>query len=134
MCPEIKAWHEDIKAQVDKRGWVRNPFGYRVYYWDRVTSKTYGEAVAIVPQSGVACWVNRILTVVDADHEAGLTDVELLLQVHDSLDGQFPTESLPIAVPYLKTVAAGVKIPCRSGELVIPAGVKTSTRSWGDCE
>jgi DNA polymerase I-like protein with 3'-5' exonuclease and polymerase domains/uracil-DNA glycosylase len=134
MCPEIKAWHEDIKAQVDKRGWVRNPFGYRVYYWDRVTSKTYGEAVAIVPQSGVACWVNRILAVVDADHEAGLTDVELLLQVHDSLDGQFPTESLPIAVPYLKTVAAGVKIPCRSGELVIPAGVKTSTRSWGDCE
>lgn len=130
MCPEIKAWQEEIKRQIEQRGWIENPFGYRLYNWDRISRKVYNDALAWTPQSTVGILINKIAVAIDEE----LPDVELLLQVHDSLDGQFPTHLAPACRREILRIAESVEIPCQTGPIRVPAGLKTSTKSWGDCE
>lgn len=125
--PKIKKWQDDLKDQVVKRKMVQNIFGYRCYFFDRIEGTIFNQAAAWIPQSTVACLINRGYVAIDRD----LPQVDILLQVHDSLAGQFPThlgdwmikqivEKAQIALPY-------------SDPLIIPVGVKTSTKSWGNC-
>lgn len=125
--PRIKKWQDDLKDQVLKRHMVSNIFGYRQYFFDRIDGTIFNQAAAWIPQSTVACLINRAYVNIDRD----LPQVEILLQVHDSLAGQFPThlgnwmvnkivECAQIVLPY-------------DDPLIIPVGVKTSTKSWGDC-
>jgi DNA polymerase I-like protein with 3'-5' exonuclease and polymerase domains/uracil-DNA glycosylase len=130
MCPEIKAWQEDIKHQIVARGYIENPFGYRLYNWDRPSRKLFNEALAWTPQSTVGILINRQLLAIDQT----MPDTQLLLQVHDSLTGQFPTEHAEARKAELLAIASSVEIPCKSGTITVPAGMKTSAVSWGDCE
>jgi DNA polymerase-1 len=132
MCPEIAAWQKDIIAQIEGRGWIENPFGYRCWFVDRISQKSYGEGIAWIPQSSVAIFINKILVALDAAEQAGELPVELLLQVHDSLTGQWPS-ALGMGVADEIKSRSRVPIPCRTGEIIIPVGLKTSTVSWGDC-
>lgn len=129
MCPEIKRWQESIKDQISKRGWIENPFGYRLYNWDRPSRKVFNEALAWTPQSTVGILINHILLAVDET----MPDVQLLLQVHDSLTGQFPLEAEGRKQELLD-LASSIEIPCKSGPIRVPAGLKCSPKSWGDCE
>jgi DNA polymerase I-like protein with 3'-5' exonuclease and polymerase domains len=126
--PKIKKWQDDLKDQVVKRRMVQNIFGYRCYFFDRIEGTIFNQAAAWIPQSTVACLINRAYVAIDRD----LPQVDILLQVHDSLAGQFDTtlgnwmtnkivEKSQIALPY-------------DDPLIIPVGVKTSTESWGGCE
>lgn len=130
MCPEIKKWQEDIKDQITKRGYIQNPFGYRLYSNDRPSRKVFNEALAWTPQSTVGILINRILVAIDET----MPDVQLLLQVHDSLTGQFPLEVAEARKSELLALASSIEIPCQSGPIRVPAGLKCSTVSWGDCE
>jgi len=132
MCPEIRAWQQDIIAQVNGRGWIENPFGYRCWFPDRITQKTYNEAVAWTPASTVAVFINRILVALDEAEQRGELPVELLLQVHDSLTGQWPS-ALGMSVADEIKSRSRIPIPCKSGTIIIPVSLKTSTTSWGDC-
>lgn len=126
--PRIKKWQDDLKDQVFKRHMVQNVFGYRCYFFDRIEGTIFNQAAAWIPQSTVACLINRAYVAI---HEQ-LKDVEILLQVHDSLAGQFPS--------YLGDWAIGEIVKCAEiplpydDPLTIPVGVKTSKISWGDCE
>lgn len=126
--PEIKKWQDEIKDQVTKRRMVENVFGYRTYFLDRIEGTIFNQAVAWIPQSTVGCLINRAYVAIDRD----LPEVDILLQVHDSLAGQFPShlgdwmtnqivQKAEIVLPY-------------SDPLIIPVGVKTSTVSWGACD
>ena len=84
--PGIKAWHERTKAQLQTKHFVTNAFGYRRYYFDRVDG-LLPEALAWVPQSTVACVINRAWVNIYKN----LPAVQVLIQVHDSLAGQIPT-------------------------------------------
>ena len=125
--PKIKKWQDDLKDQVVKRRMVQNIFGYRCYFFDRIEGTIFNQAAAWIPQSTVACLINRAYVAIDRD----LPQVDILLQVHDSLAGQFPThmgqwmidqivDKAQIALPY-------------DDPLIIPVGVVTSTESWGGC-
>jgi len=129
MCPEIKAWQEDIKRRIVEHGFIENPFGYRLYNWDRPSRKLFNEALAWTPQSTVGILINRILLAIDQT----MPEVQLLLQVHDSLTGQFPRELGEGMKEKLLTLASSVEIPCASGTIRVPAGLKCSDRSWGEC-
>lgn len=129
-CPEIKDWQEDIKKQIVNRGFIENPFGYRLYNWDRPSRKLFNEALAWTPQSTVGILINKILLAIDQT----MPDVQLLLQVHDSLTGQFPTEVAEERKTQLVALAASIEIPCTTGAITVPAGLKCSTRSWGECK
>ena len=127
MCPEIKAWQEKIKAQVEKQKYVENVFGYRTYFFDKIEGTIFNQAIAWIPQSTVGCLINRAWANIDDN----LPEVEVLLQVHDSLMGQFEThhgdwtlrrivEQSEVVLPY-------------ADPLVIPVGIVSSTSSWGEC-
>lgn len=126
--PRIKQAIDDLKDQVLRRGYVENVFGYRFYVLDRVEGTVMNQIAAWRPQSTVGCIINRAYMNIYKN----LPEVQVLLQVHDSLGGQFPTareeyfkeailENSRIVLPY-------------SDPLIIPVDIKTSTRSWGDCE
>lgn len=124
LHPGIRAWHSRIQRGLALDRTVRNQFGYRIIFYDRIES-ILPEAVAWGPQSTVAevCF-RGALQLRDACPWA-----EILIQVHDSIVFQVPIHrddcvaqiraSLPVPVPF-------------SDELVIPWSLKSSTKSWGD--
>ena len=127
--PEIKPWQEDFKKKVISRRYVENKFGYRRYYFDKVSDDTCREAIAWVPQSTVAIYINKVWKAIFDKHPAL---IQVLLQVHDSLVGQFP---IHLREQALAALAECAKIVVPYDEpLIIPVGVKTSTKSWGACE
>lgn len=123
--PGIKKWHDRVADQIKRFRFVENRFGYRWYIFDRIDS-LLPEAIAWIPQSTVSIVINRIwMNIYDR-----LPSVEVLLQVHDSLCGQFHTSQKDIIIPQIKD-AGRIVIPYED-PLVIPFGLKTSEVSWGE--
>jgi len=128
MCPEIKRWQEDIRKQVSGRRYVENAYGYRNYFFDRIEGTIFNQAVAWIPQSTVACLINRAW----ASIEDNMPEAEILIQVHDSLVGQVPTHRKHELLPRIAELAT-VPIPYPD-PLRIPVGFVSSEKSWGDAE
>ncbi len=127
--PEIKTWQDDLCARLRSDRFVQNVFGYRVWFFDRIEGTVVNQAVAAVPQSTVACLINRGYKAL-YDNEP---DIQVLLQVHDSLAGQYPIALREQAQQKIIDHCA-VPLPYSSGPLIIPVGIKSSTVSWGDCQ
>lgn len=126
--PKIQKWQNDLKDQVLKRRMVQNVFGYRTYFFDRIEGTVFNQAAAWIPQSTVGCLINRAY--VKIHHN--LPEVQVLLQVHDSLAGQYPISMREKLLPAILS-AAEIELPYAGDPLVIPVGAKTSTVSWGQC-
>jgi DNA polymerase-1 len=124
--PGIEAWHRRTEAFVAKHRYIENKFGYRWYIFDRLEGGL-PEWLAWIPQSTVGCTINRAWMNI---HEQA-PEIEVLLQVHDSLGGQFPSHRHDASVAKLLELSR-ITIPY-DDPLVIPVGVKTSKISWGDC-
>ena len=127
--PGIKSWHERVIGEIKTRRYVENIFGNRRYYFDRIDDSVFREAIAWIPQSTVALYINRIWLNLWNYYQW----IWVLLQVHDSLVGQFPSYRKNEALAALKA-ASNVVLPYPDDPLVIKVGVKTSEKSWGDCE
>ena len=127
--PRIKIWQNSVIAQVRAKRYVENAFGYRRYYFDRVDDALFRQAIAWIPQSTVALYINRIWMNL---YEQYSDLIDVLLQVHDSLVGQFLTARREAGLAAIKS-ASQIKIPYPDDPLIIPVGVKTSNISWGDC-
>ena len=127
LHPEIRGWHRRIESELQTRRFIRNKFGYRRFYFGRV-EELLPEALAWIPQSTVACVTNRAWEAIDRE----VHEVAVLLQVHDSLVGQYLTrcEERLLATMY---PIMQITVPY-DDPLIIPWGLKTSTRSWGDTE
>jgi len=127
--PRIKQWQDNaIRDGVVKRRMVQNIFGYRMHFFDRIEGTVLNQAAAWIPQSTVGCLINRAYVAIDEREP----EVDLLLQVHDSLAGQYPIAKRDEILPRILAHAA-IPLPY-ADPLTIPVGVKTSTVSWGDCE
>ena len=129
LAPEIRDWQERIKRQVQTQRFVQNAFGYRMYFFDKIEGTIFNQAVAWIPQSTVACLINRGWDNLLNQHP---DEVEILLQVHDSLVGQFDTGIKDFMLPEIVRCCQ-VPIPY-ADPLVIPVGIASSERSWGDCK
>lgn len=125
--PGILRWHERTADLLARQRIARNAFGHSIRFFDRPDA-VFPQALAWVPQSTVAVVINKALINISNN----VPECELLLQVHDSLAGQYPArrrnavlrqihENSRIIVPYEKP-------------LIIETGVKISSKSWGDCE
>jgi len=125
--PGIERWHKRVLDHITKFRFVENRFGYRWYIFDRLDG-LLPEAVAWIPQSTVGIVINKIW----ATFYQTIPEVQVLLQVHDSLAGQFPTHRKDYCLPRMRE-AARIVVPYEN-PLIIPIGIKTSTVSWGDCE
>jgi DNA polymerase I-like protein with 3'-5' exonuclease and polymerase domains len=125
--PEIKVWQDDICHRVRTQRYVENVFGYRQWFFDRIEGTIFNQAVASIPQSTVGCLINRGYRNIHANE----TDIQVLLQVHDSLAGQFPSHLHDYSV---RRILDHCSVPLPYAEpLIIPVDIKISTVSWGDC-
>lgn len=125
--PEIREWHKRIEHELQTKRFVINKFGFRRIYFDRIEG-LLPEALAWVPQSTVAITINKgILNI-----HRNLPQVQTLLQVHDSHVFQYPKSEHPHILDEIKKQHA-IVIPY-SDPLIIPVTIKTSEKSWGDCE
>lgn len=125
--PGIKRWHERTTEDLAKTHSVRNRFGYRRFYFDRLEG-ILPEALAWIPQSTVACVINEVWI----RFNKHLPDVDVLIQVHDSLAGQLEFVNATETLMEMRELAK-VTIPYPD-PLVIPVGINTSQISWGDCK
>jgi DNA polymerase I-like protein with 3'-5' exonuclease and polymerase domains len=125
--PGIVRWQEDVRDQVLKRRYVENRFGYRWYIFDRPES-IIPEALAWIPQSTVSIVINKIWERIYRE----APEIQILMQVHDSLPGQFPTSRRDACLPALHRHAK-VVVPY-ADPLTIPVSIKTSEVSWGHCQ
>jgi DNA polymerase I-like protein with 3'-5' exonuclease and polymerase domains/uracil-DNA glycosylase len=128
LHPGIKKWHERVEHQLKTKKYVENRYGFRRYSFDRIDSEL-PEAIAWIPQSTVGHFINRIWLNI----YRRVPEVQVLLQVHDSLAGQFPTRFASICKAQIHAIASQVAVPY-DDPLIIPLSIKTSTKSWGDCK
>lgn len=124
--PEIKNTLDELKKQVMKRGWIENVLGYRRYFFNKSEPTIMQIAAAWKPQSTVGLIINCGMANLHEQEK----DVQLLMQVHDSLAGQYPTHMPELEQRIIKHCE--IELPYRR-PLVIPVEIKTSTVSWGDC-
>lgn len=124
--PGILQWHIRVAAELNKLRCVSNKFGYVRHYFDRPDT-LLPKALAWIPQSTVACVINRAWVNL---YDNLYKDVHVLLQVHDSLAGQYPTSRK--FTPQLIRDYSRIIVPYPD-PLIIPITMKTSTSSWGEC-
>ena len=125
--PGIKRWHERTEHQLRTRRYVQNAFGYRRYYFDRVDG-LLPEALAWIPQSTVGNVIDRAWLNIHNN----LPEVKVLLQVHDSLAGEFPTHKKEWCLRRMKEESS-IVVPYED-PLIIPTGINCSEKSWGHCK
>lgn len=126
--PGLRKWQEAVKDSVYKRKMVQNIFGYRCYFFDRIEGTIFNQAIAWIPQSTVACIISRAMKKLHREYPW----IQVLLQVHDSLGGQFPTWRQAEAELIIQQ-AVEIELPYAS-PCTIPAEVHTSPISWGHCK
>lgn len=125
--PGIWEWRERTEEQLNETRSISNKFGYVMRYLGRV-EELLPEALAWVPQSTVGCVINRGWIKLRTTYPK----IQVLLQVHDSLVGQFD-KSLVLSAPYQIRDCLRIIIPY-DDPLIIPVGCNTSEVSWGDCK
>lgn len=125
--PGIRRWHDRVEGDLRSKKRVKNAYGFARPYFDRIET-VLPQALAWIGQSTVAITINKAMLQI----EERLPFVQFLLQVHDSLVMQVPRSEYPSIVPAIRE-AMEVVIPY-SDPLIIPASIKASDRSWGDCE
>lgn len=125
--PAIPRWQKRIKEEIEGCHYITNVFGYRRYFLDRIDERAYRQGINWIPQSTIGLLINKGWMNIHNN----LPKVEVLIQVHDSLPGQYPThlgdwvkqrikEEMSIEIPY-------------EDPLTIPVDIKTSIKSWGHC-
>lgn len=127
LHPGIKnRFHGRVESALQSNRTIRNKYGFRRVFFDRPDA-CFAEALAWIPQSTVA-----ITTYLGAFAlKEAFPQVEILLQVHDSLVFQFPTQGCP----KLREILSALRVVTPYDDpLVIPWGLSSSTKSWGECE
>lgn len=150
MYPGIGKWHRRVDAQLLKTHTVRNVYGFRRFYTDR-HDNLLPKALAWIASSAVSVTINRGMKHVFGPNVYGLSiskedrydpwigreyvalpEIQLLLQIHDSIIGQFPAEMTNEIIPKI-VERMEVEIPYEK-PLVIPVTIKVGTKgqAWGD--
>jgi len=124
--PWIYNWHERTREQLLTKREVRNKFGFRRYYFDRLDS-VLPEALGWVPQSTVAIVCHEAMCRIDEQ----IPEIEVLLQVHDSVVFQVKDSEWQRVKPKVKEITV-IPVPY-DDPLIIPFDLKTSMTTWGDC-
>jgi len=123
--PGIKEWHHRVEGQLMSERRVTNAFGNMRHYFDRVES-LLPQALAWIPQSTVALVIDRGLVALDEN----VPEVEILMQVHDSVVMQFKQAHFPHILTKIKAHLE-IVVPY-DDPLIIPTSADISDKSWGD--
>ncbi len=125
--PSIYDWQQRIDHALQTERTVTNRFGNRRVYFGRI-NRALPEALAWIPQSTVALVINRAWKAIEDLNDP---DIQVLLQVHDSLVFQVKQRTFRRKLEGIEE-AFKVVVPY-DDPLIIPAGLSYSDKSWGDC-
>jgi DNA polymerase I-like protein with 3'-5' exonuclease and polymerase domains len=129
LNPEIKKWQEDIQKQISKLGYIENIYGRRAWFVNKNDVTLLNKALAFKPQSTIGDSINRVIdNVVSSD-----TNIDMLLQVHDSGVFQYPISH---AVYYRNHILDKSKLVLDYNgiKMQLPTDIKWSQVSYGDCK
>lgn len=134
--PGIQRYIHETLESVRARGYSETLFGRKTWF-PRINSKNQAErqgserAAINAPIQGTSADIikramARMLPALAAE---GLTDVRMLLQVHDELVFELPEGRVEAATPIIRQVMADAALP--AVELTVPLGVEIGTGlSW----
>ncbi|MEM8800721.1 MAG: DNA polymerase I, partial [Pseudomonadota bacterium] len=116
--PGIRTYMDEQIALCRKQGYVETLFGRRAHF-QNINSKDqarrgFSERAAInAPIQGSAADIIRraMIRMPGALAEAGLSDVKMLLQVHDELVFEAPEDRVDAAIPIIRDVMADAAAP-----------------------
>lgn len=129
LCPEIPEWHRRLEAEARSTRCIRNIWGAKNEVWDFHDPMWMNKLVAWQPQSSLAILVNKALATMESVEQG--KSIQTKLQTHDSLSGQFLATdkgAVKRIINYME-----VEIPYKD-KLIIPADIKISAVSYGDCK
>lgn len=125
IYPNIKQrFHTQVQAQLRAGRTLTNPFGRKFLFLDRWGDELFKQAYAFIPQSTTADIINRWGLNEFYYNTQKFQEVELLRQVHDSINFQIP---LSIGLEKIAQILKGMKeslerpLHYRNQTWVIPA-------------
>ena len=134
--PGIQRYIHETLESVRARGYSETLFGRKTWF-PRINSKNQAErqgserAAINAPIQGASADIIKraMVRMLPALAEAGLSDVRMLLQVHDELVFELPEARVEAATPIIRQVMAEAALP--AVELSVPLGVEIGTGlSW----
>lgn len=139
--PKTVAWREDTASKADRDGFLTNNFGRKRWFWG---NSVYTESLSFLPQSTAAdiiirCMIGLMYERIGWPLEKVLKVVKvakplpwpakLVIQVHDSLEFEFPQELRDDVINTVRTV---FQQPWPElGGFWIPTSVEVG-QSWGE--
>lgn len=124
--PGIRLWQDRTFQELELKGELTNPFGFKRQFWDRLTEQsTQREAIAFLPQSTVGILTN--IGIYRLHYE--LPDVEMLANVHDAALGQFPIKEIDNLAPLVINCMQN-SLVVNGRTLVIPSSIEVGM-NWG---
>lgn len=140
LHPGVDLYHSRVRNSLAKDRTIRNAFGFRRVFFDRIDS-CFTEALAWIPQSTVA--LTTFYGALQLERRYWPEQQErgwfpdprnpegILLQTHDSINPQFHKDRLPSTPEIKKTLEVVIPYP---DPLIIPWDLKRTTKSWGEME
>ena len=126
--PGIADWHKRIRYELNTRRYIENRFGNRRTFLGRLDRHNIiNEALAWIPQSTVGLIINRAW--INLENEFSDDQLQVLLQVHDSLVFQVPYVNSKEVFTQLKKHLL-IPVPY-DPPLIIDVGLEVSEDDWG---
>jgi DNA polymerase-1 len=125
--PNLVKWHAEVAAQLQKNRTLITPLGRKRIFFDRYGPELLRQAVAYVPQETVAHVINQgIINLYRT--LCNNMDIDLLIQVHDSLVIQHLPEQTEMVHAAIKEQTK-VDITINNRTFFIPIDIKTG-KTW----
>jgi DNA polymerase-1 len=128
LYPSIKRWHMEVEATIGKSKIMRTPLGRARMFFGRWGPDLVREAIAYVPQSLVSDIIN--LGIIKAFPNLP-PEWEILLQVHDSILMQVPTDADPEHIKRFIEHYFQIPIEINNRMMVIPIEIKVG-KNWAN--
>lgn len=97
----IARWHDWVRAELLRSGTLTTPYGRRRHFFGRRNDdSTLREAIAYSPQSMTADQIN--IAMLNIYERSKPTDIQLLIQVHDSILLQYREDKEKELIPFIK--------------------------------
>lgn len=128
--PAIRLYHEWVRTQLKEWGYIVTPFGRRRSFFGRPQEDTtLREAIAYSPQSMTADEIDT--GILNIWREAKRYDIQMLVQVHDSILAQVPVDAVNEAVPAMMEWMQAPLLLEGGRKFVVPIEAKVGF-NWGD--
>lgn len=132
LFPGIRRWHSNIRKELQQTRRLGTPWGWDRYFWGRLDDDMYRQAYAFRPQSTIPYVTNLLMLYLTGLREKGEVQFRLLLQCHDSLLLEVPTDKGWGELNKLASLASSTKewqpgFTMPGGTLVIPISCEYGT-------